>query len=138
MYRVAVRSGFRASHALLLPDGQREEVHHHDWKVEASFAGPTLDPTGMLVDFDRVAAALNKMVGRLNGCDLHDQPEFVGVNPSAEHVARVVFEALTGVVDRGELLESVCVEEAPGCTATYSRTNAAVGPAAVDAVRTDL
>ncbi len=65
MYRVVVRSAFVASHALLLPNGQREEVHHHDWKVEACFVGPGLDPTGMLVDFDKVAAGLDEVLGRL-------------------------------------------------------------------------
>ena len=138
MYRVGVRSAFRASHALLLPNGQREAVHNHDWKVEACFVGPGLDPTGMLVDFDRVAAALDEVLGRLDGCDLHARPEFGGVNPSAEHVARVIFDALAEVVERGERLESVCVEEAPGCTATYSRTKIAAAAAAVDAARSDL
>ena len=127
MYRISVRSQFSAAHRLMLAQGRYEPPHEHDWSVEARFAGGQLDATGVLIDFQEVQAALRSVLGRLHQADLNAAPLLSGLNPSAENVARVICDALAGVVSSGHLLESVCVEEAPGCTATYFRRPASPG-----------
>jgi len=119
MYQVSVRSKFSAVHSLLLADGQYEPSHGHNWSVEARFAGPELDATGILVDFREVQAALRKVLGQLHHADLNGSALLGGLNPSAENVARAICAALAADVPCPQMLESVCVEEAPGCTATY-------------------
>jgi 6-pyruvoyltetrahydropterin/6-carboxytetrahydropterin synthase len=123
MYRVSVSTSFSAAHRLRLPDGAYEPPHGHDWSVEARFVGSQLDSTGLLIDFEDARAALQAVVGRLHHTDLNDCSLMAGLNPSAENVARVVFDALAGHVSRPELLESVHVVEAPGCTAAYFRAS---------------
>ena len=121
MYRVSVRAVFSAAHRLRRADGQYEPLHSHDWSVEAAFAGPELDPTGLLIDFEEVQPALQAVTEPLSHTSLNEAPLLSGLNPSAENVARAISDALARTVSRPDLLESVRVTEAPGCTAAYYR-----------------
>jgi len=52
--------------------------------------------------------------------DMNDHPAFAQQSPTAEAVARFVFQAVrTGMGAAGRHLRRVRVWEAPGCSATY-------------------
>ena len=51
MYEVRVSGSFYASHQLRRADKTLEPRHAHIWHVAATFAGPQLDDTGLLLDF---------------------------------------------------------------------------------------
>lgn len=128
MYEVSVEAIFSASHRVRLGDGTLEPLHGHDWRVTVIFAGPSLDETGILVDFEAASRKLDEVVRRLHHTDLNDNPLLRGANPSAEHVARSIFDALREDDALARRLTRVTVTEAPGCSASYL-----VGPA--DSVR---
>ena len=121
MYRVTVSATFSAKHHLRLPSGRLEPLHGHDWQVEVRFAGRMLDSYGLLIDFDEAQQALRTILGQLHQTVLNDCGLMRGLSPSAEHVARVIWDCLADRVDRPDLLESVEVTEAPGCRAAYFR-----------------
>lgn len=121
MYRVTVSSGFSAAHRLRLADGTLERMHGHDWSVEARFVGSELDASGVLIDFEEVQRVLQQIVGSLHHTDLNECELLAGTSPSAENVARVICEAVAQGIASPDLLESVHVVEAPGCTASYFR-----------------
>jgi len=140
MYRVMVSAAFSAAHRLRLPGGGYEPPHGHDWQVQARFTGDELDETGMLVDFEAVHGALTAVLEQLHHTDLNACPLMAGINPTAENVARIVFDALRRRVSRPDLLESVQVVEAPGCIAAYhpgAKARPPRRPAAVDDVLGD-
>jgi 6-pyruvoyltetrahydropterin/6-carboxytetrahydropterin synthase len=100
-----------------LHDGTLETPHDHDWKVRAQFARRELDEMGMVFDFSTAQDALNAILTRLHGTDLNTNAHLDGLNPTAEVVAKYIFECLAG---RG--LNSVFrveVTEAPGCVAAF-------------------
>lgn len=119
MYRVKVSGRFSAAHRLRLVDGSFEPLHGHDWQVEAVFCGEDLDETGLLIDFVEAQGALGVVMAMLDHSDLNASAVLAGANPSAEHVARAIGQQLAGRLKRPELLESVSVEEEPGCWATF-------------------
>lgn len=121
MYEVSVEAVFSASHRLRLANGELEPPHGHDWRVTATFAGNELDGIGVLVDFIAAEARLREVTAGLHHTDLNNCPAMRGLNPSAEHVARVIFEAMSADESLRETLHRVRVTEAPGCTATYLR-----------------
>jgi hypothetical protein len=51
MFEVTVEQTFAAGHALRNYKGKCENVHGHNFKVQVRIEGPSLDETGMLVDF---------------------------------------------------------------------------------------
>ena len=122
MFELSVESGFSAAHALVI-QGERETLHGHDWRVTATVAGPTLDRDGLLCDFHAIEAALAGVTGRLHNQNLNEIEPFDRLNPSAEHVARHIFDELSrglvGVLPAGARIASVRVTEAPGCAAIY-------------------
>jgi 6-pyruvoyltetrahydropterin/6-carboxytetrahydropterin synthase len=119
MYQVTVSGGFSAVHRVRLADGRDEAPHEHDWSVEVCFSGQELDSAGILVDFVETKAALAGITAQLEGADLNACPLLSGSNPTAERVARSIYQALARRVSRPDLLESVRVGEAPGCSATF-------------------
>ncbi len=119
MYEVRVQSRFRATHQLRMYDGRPEPLHEHDWLVEAVFRGPELDAIGVLVDFTLVQEVLQSVTRTLADRDLGSAALLGGQNPSAEIVARCLFEAVRAALPAGTPLVEMRVEEAPGCFASY-------------------
>ncbi len=90
MYRVSVSRTFVAQHYLTVPDpGPEGELHSHTFTVEATFHGPELNEFGYLVDIDRVSDGMDITADFFRDQLLNDLPEFEGLNPSAEHLARL-------------------------------------------------
>ena len=120
MFEVAYETSFCATHRLS-KDGQPiEPLHGHDWRVEVVAAGPELDAIGVIVDFEELKNAVAEVAARFHYRDVNDHPDFAGVSPSAEAVARYFFrEVRQAMGPQGRHLLRVRVWEAPGCSATY-------------------
>lgn len=126
MFSVSVEAGFSAVHRVRLSDGTLEPPHGHDWRVRAWFAASQLDDRGMVVDFCAARLALESVVAQFHHRDLNAQEVFSGLNPTAEVVARVVFDRLRGAAF--DTLRRVEVTEAPGCVAAYESPASHPGP----------
>ena len=78
------------------------------------------DPLGqtlVVVDFEAARSALQSTLDKLAHVDLNEHEGFAGLNPTAEVVARYVFDRLR---DEGlTAIRRVDVTEAPGCSATF-------------------
>ena len=95
MYAVSVSRSCIAQHYLTVPDpGPEGTLHSHRFGIEATFRGPELNEYGYLVDIDAVIEALEAVVDGLADRTLNEIPAFEGLNPSAEHLARVVGDRL--------------------------------------------
>lgn len=95
MYALSVRRDFRAEHFLIGGDwGAENQPHSHAYRLEVELEGEKLDAHGYLLDIVELEARLEATVARYAGRRLNDQPEFAGLNPSLEHFARIVCEAL--------------------------------------------
>ncbi|MEN8781151.1 MAG: 6-carboxytetrahydropterin synthase [Desulfobacterales bacterium] len=99
-YAVAVRREFAALHYLIGGDwGAENELHEHQYLVEIRLEGTQLDQHGYLIDIDVVTAALEAQVDRYRGQTLNSLPEFAGLNPSLEHLARIMGVSLAAAID---------------------------------------
>ena len=95
MYTVAVERDYIAQHYLVGGDwGAENERHSHHYQVEVQLSGDTLDQHGYLVDIVDIEAHLGALVSRYRDQTLNDMPEFAGLNPSIEHFARILCQAL--------------------------------------------
>ncbi|MCK4658962.1 MAG: 6-carboxytetrahydropterin synthase [Phycisphaerae bacterium] len=120
-YEILVEDTFTARHAVHMPDGTVEPAHTHNWRVVVRFVGLVLDECGLLIDFEAAKSDLHHVLREFEGADLNHCPAMQGLNPTAEHVARVIFDAILRKRDGDERLYRVMVTEAPGCTAGYGR-----------------
>lgn len=120
MFTVSVETHFRASHQLALPDGSKEPVHHHYWSVTADVRSDKLNNMGLVIDFHKLRSILDKATAELNNTSLHKIDYFSRNNPTAENVAKYVYERLKTMLPEGVNLLSISVIEEPGCSAKYS------------------
>jgi 6-pyruvoyltetrahydropterin/6-carboxytetrahydropterin synthase len=120
MHTIAVRARFSATHSIRVGSAAREAPHGHDWTVEAELGAETLDRHGLVLDFHRVERLLAECLADFDGALLNELPRFGEVNPTAENVARAIFDKIEPHVPRGRCtLMRVTVWETPTCSATY-------------------
>jgi 6-pyruvoyltetrahydropterin/6-carboxytetrahydropterin synthase len=123
MYTVAVQNEVIAQHYLIGGDfGPENHPHSHHYRVEARIMGRELDTHGFLVDIDVLNARLQAAVGRFRDRTLNDLPEFEGLNPSIEHLCRILCQGLAvGLPVRGPANLRVTIWESPYAWAAYTR-----------------
>lgn len=123
-FEVAIETHFCSAHALRDYKGATEPTHGHNFKTIVTVAGHEVDRAGMLIDFLELKPIVDEEVGRLNYCFLNETvDEFRegkgGLSPSAENIARVLFQRIQKRLPKAAKLASVQVFESPGCSATY-------------------
>jgi 6-pyruvoyltetrahydropterin/6-carboxytetrahydropterin synthase len=120
-YSVTVKRDVIAQHYLVGGDwGRENELNSHRYEIEARYEGASLDEHGYLVDIDVVSGLLDGLVERYRDRTLNDFPEFDGLNPSVEHFARILADALA--IDAPNVASvEVTVWEDAGAAAGYRR-----------------
>lgn len=97
MYTIAVGREFVAQHFLIGGDwGPENEKHSHHYRIELQLQGEALDEHGFLVDIVDIERQLDEVVGSYRDTTLNDRPEFAGLNPSIEHLSRILCRDLSG------------------------------------------
>lgn len=94
MFELTVRDEFSAAHQLRGYEGACENLHGHNWKVEAVVRGSRLNEIGILIDFKELKKALKEILSELDHRHLNEHPAFKDRNPSSENLARFIFERL--------------------------------------------
>ncbi len=120
MFEISVEYSFAAGHALRGYKGKCENVHGHNYKLQVTVAGEELNPTGLLMDFVDLRAAIKTLTERLDHQFLNDLPPFDQLNPSAENIAKYLYEGLQPQVHaQGLQVQAVKVWETDSTSATY-------------------
>jgi len=118
MFRVKVIDYFSSAHRLRGYDGNCENLHGHNWKVEAVLAGESLDNIGLLVDFKVIKVKLKDILKELDHIFLNDHYYFTKINPTSENLAMFIYNKL--YESFGSLIDSVVVCESENSSAEYS------------------
>jgi len=124
MYTLKVEGAFEAAHNLNGYPGKCARLHGHNWVVEAVVKGRELDELGMLVDFKDIKQTLKDILERFDHHYLNELAPFKdGVNPTAENLARIIFEELAGneIFKRDSVLAAITVFESPKSSVTYTK-----------------
>ena len=74
--------------------GECRELHGHTWDVEVTVRGEDLDEVGIVYDFKDLKNDLGLVLEAYDHAYLNDVPPFDTLNPTAENLARVIYEAL--------------------------------------------
>jgi 6-pyruvoyltetrahydropterin/6-carboxytetrahydropterin synthase len=121
MFQVSVEETFSAGHALRGYRGKCENVHGHNYRCQVSVQGDKLDEIGLLVDFVELKRIVHGVLDRMDHQWLNEFPPFDVLNPSAENMARYIYEEITaGIQTRdGVKLASVRLWETDTASAIY-------------------
>jgi 6-pyruvoyltetrahydropterin/6-carboxytetrahydropterin synthase len=116
MYEITIENTFDAAHCLRDYSGACRNLHGHTYKVSARLCFADLDDSGMALDFRKAKEALRAATDYLDHTYMNELPEFSIHNPTAENVARFIFERVKSAQPQ---LKSVSVWETATSCATY-------------------
>ncbi len=94
MFTLCVKEAFSAAHRLENYHGRCEELHGHNFMVEAFFKGQSLDQGGMVIDFALLKNRLHSVLDTLDHKYINDIPFFRERASSSEYLAMYIFHEL--------------------------------------------
>ena len=121
MFTVSVETHFWASHRLALPDGSKEPLHHHNWRVVADISSSKLNSMSLVTDFRRLKAMVDDIVAEFDNVQLEKLDYFQRSNSSAETIAKYIYEKLEPKLPGDVKLNHIKVVEQSGCSAKFSK-----------------
>lgn len=121
MYELKVVTRFAAAHQLKMVTEKCENLHGHNWRIEAFVVGPELHNSGVLIDFGAIKAYLARIIDSLDHKFLNELDFFKNANPSSENIARfIAMELQSGLADHPSVnVSRVSVWESDDACATY-------------------
>src|ERR1700752_1616611 len=122
MYEVSVDETFAAAHNLRNYKGKCENLHGNNYKVRVTLAGKELDTTGLLYGFGAMKQVIQGVIRSLDHKYLNELPPFDVLNPSAENIARFVYDQTAKQIPanaNGTGVASITVWESDVTSATY-------------------
>ncbi|MBP3721844.1 MAG: 6-carboxytetrahydropterin synthase QueD [Selenomonadaceae bacterium] len=122
MYLIKVEEAFEAAHNLRGYDGKCANLHGHNWIIEVEVAGEKLNELGILVDFKDVKRELKKLLDEYDHRYLNEIPPFDKINPTAENLARFIYDEFKAnkIFDDNAKLVAVTVFESPKSSVRYT------------------
>ena len=121
MYELSVKSEFEAAHFIKNYPGKCARLHGHNWVIEAVAQGTQLNELGILIDFKIFKSELNKILDELDHQFLNELKMFATKNPTAENIAKEIFDKLSAaeIFTGTTKLTAVKVYESPKSCVTY-------------------
>ena len=121
MYDLTIIAEFEAAHQLPDYPGKCCRLHGHNWKVEVTVCGHELNQLGMIMDFKELKGEVGKVIDHLDHYFLNDLPEFKSIPPTAEYIAKYIYDTLaaTPAFQQGIKVRSVQVWESPRSAVKY-------------------
>ena len=120
MYEITIQKTFSAAHTLDI-GSEREQLHGHNFKVEATVASEELNADGLVLDFRILKRWVRTILEELDHTYLNDLDPFRDTSPTSEHIARFIYERLEkDAVPLGLKVSRIAVWESEGSKATYT------------------
>lgn len=92
MFEISIIENISSAHFLREYQGECEKLHGHNYKIEAFISSKELNSIGMVTDFAEVKTKLKNFLKNLDHVNLNDVDFFNDINPSAENIAKYIFD----------------------------------------------
>ena len=121
MFRLKIITSFAAAHCLINYQGDCENLHGHNWRVEVTVRASVLDDAGLGIDFKILKSETNQLLKTLDHKYLNELPFFSGISPSSENISRFLYKELSNKLDNDNIkVEVITVWESDFACASYS------------------
>lgn len=121
MYHLTIHTQFAAAHNLIHYQGDCENLHGHNWKVEATVCARELDHSGLAIDFKILKRETKRILELLDHKYLNEIKPFDKLSPSSENISRFIHEKLSEVLNNDNVrVERITVWESDNACASYT------------------
>jgi len=121
MFEIIVEEHFSAAHRIEGYSGSCSNLHGHNWLVQMCLRAKNLNEIGMALDFRRAKKLLRKVLEKLDHTFLNDNQFLKGENPTAERIAKAIFDEISLEVEDGIEVAHITVWESNSTAVRYSR-----------------
>jgi len=120
VFEVHVQTHFSAARSLEGYPGVCARTHGHTWIVEVYVRCEQLNEIGLGIDIGVIKKATREVLRNLDHSNLNELPEFEGMNPTSENIAKHLYQSLSGTLNTdGVRVSKIKVSETPGAGASY-------------------
>jgi len=119
MFELSVEDTFAAAHNLREYEGECENLHGHNWRVQVVVGAEELDRFGMVMDFREIKKALGAVLKGLDHCYLNEVPPFDALNPTTENLCRHIADELAEELPERISIRRVSCWESDKCGGSY-------------------
>jgi 6-pyruvoyltetrahydropterin/6-carboxytetrahydropterin synthase len=120
MYRLKIITSFAAAHNLNNYQGECENLHGHNWRVEVTVTAKELDKAGLGIDFKVLKARTKELLSTLDHKYLNELDCFNGASPSSENISRFLYYELGRELNDGNVtVAMITVWESDAACASY-------------------
>ena len=92
MFELTIKGDIASAHFLRGYPGKCKDLHGHTWKVEVFLQKEQLNAIGMVEDFALLKKQFKAFLERLDHKCLNELDYFKEVNPTAENIAKYIYE----------------------------------------------
>ena len=103
MYEIIVKHHFSSAHMLNNYLGECKNLHGHNWKVKVFARAEELNNIGISLDFKEFKSIVKNEIDKFDHMFLNDHPSFKEINPTAENIARTIYNELSEKVNSENL-----------------------------------
>lgn len=118
MFELKIINHISSAHFLRGYEGKCKNLHGHTWKIEVILKKESLDGLGMVADFAKLKKDLKDFLEHLDHTTLNDMDIFKSGNPTAENIAKYIYQGFSKVVAPLSV-KSTTVWESDCACATY-------------------
>lgn len=120
MFELKIKSNFSAAHRLTMVGQKCENLHGHNWKIEACVIGEKLNAGGVLMDFGDIKSYIAEIMNQLDHKFLNDIDIFTDQPASSENIALYITRELQErIKDPSIRVSRVSAWESDNSCATY-------------------
>ena len=120
MYSLKIITSFAAAHCLINYQGDCENLHGHNWKVEVTVTAINLDTAGLGIDFKQLKRETNELLNTLDHKYLNELEPFRKISPSSENLSRFIYDKLSRKLNSDNIqIQMVTVWESDNACASY-------------------
>ncbi len=120
MYSNVIKQSFSSAHKIEGHSGKCAFLHGHNWVAEIVASCEELNDLGMGVDFADMKAVAKPVIDELDHCYLNELPYFQSHPPTAENVAKYIYDVLEqSFREKNVTIEEVVIWETEGCGVRY-------------------
>ena len=120
VYKAFVETSFSAAHQLTGYKGSCGDLHGHTWKVRVEVETDRLDKIGMTIDFKDLKIRVDSVIKKFDHCCLNQIEPFDKENPTAENIARYVYNEMKENLPDSINISEVIVWESENYGIRYS------------------
>jgi 6-pyruvoyltetrahydropterin/6-carboxytetrahydropterin synthase len=119
MYKLSVEKVISTAHHLRDYDGPCARIHGHNWRVKLEVQSKKVDHIGIAIDFTELDEILWEVIGPFDHQLINSVPPFDKLNPTAENLAKFIYEQLKLKLTEKVSISSVSVWETDDYMVSY-------------------